>query len=639
MDVPTIILLLSIGSFVFGLLLLPYQYQKGETQRIPFWVAAKFLQGTGSLFLFFRLIVPDFVMILFANSLLLLGCAYEAWAVFYIVGRLVSRRIHVAVAVAIVTSHLFIVFLNPQYRSAVTFLLQSILYCLPGWVLLTGRAAKSWLHSVLGLSFMLLSCLYFVYALPFLLDSGWSLSFIGNIPQQFLPVATFCMLLISGFSMLLLVKERSDRLLHEADESLKKTEVQYRRIVETAIEGILVFKCDFILTYVNQNLAEMLGYMREEMLGENIREFISDDEQPSHEAQMRKRAQGEDAVYERCLRKKDGSRHWTLISAKALMDEDGQFAGSFAMLTDINARKQVEVALQASEAKYRMFIETAIEGVLSLDSQRRLTFVNRQMASMLGYTVEEMLGKPYESFMPEDQLREAEEQKHIRMEGQDAVYERCFLCKDGARHWTLVSAKAILDVHGQFIGSFGMFTDINKRKQLEDQLKQQATTDGLTGVVNRRYFLELATKEVRRALRLNHCLALALIDVDYFKHINDTYGHAVGDDALLAVTHIFQQNIREIDVFARFGGDEFVLLLPETSLTQAQIILQRLCKMLTAQQVDLSGKAVPMTLSVGIAHVADAKDTLDALIERADRTLYHAKKAGRNCVSVQSALD
>jgi diguanylate cyclase (GGDEF)-like protein/PAS domain S-box-containing protein len=372
------------------------------------------------------------------------------------------------------------------------------------------------------------------------------------------------------------------------------------------------------------------------MLGRNIREFIPEDQQHDHEEQMKNRSQGQDGVYERGLCRKDGSRHWTLVSAKALMDEDGHYAGSFAMFTDINARKQLEAALQESEARYRMFVETAIEGVASLDSERRLTFVNRQFASMLGYSVEEMLGQPYEIFMPEDQLADAEAQKQIRAQGQDAVYERCFLRKDGMRHWTLVSAKATLDVNGQFTGSFGMFTDINERKQVEHQLKQQATTDGLTGVVNRRYFLELAAREIRRALRLKQALALALIDIDYFKHINDTYGHAVGDEALLAVTHIFQHNIREIDIFGRFGGDEFVLLLPETSLSQARLIVERLCRALTAQPVDLSGKAVPITLSVGIAGLANATDAWEALLERADRALYQAKEAGRNRVNVQS---
>ena len=424
----------------------------------------------------------------------------------------------------------------------------------------------------------------------------------------------------------------------QLEAALQASEAKYRMFVETTIEGVVSLDSERRLTFVNHQFASMLGYTVEEMLGQPFEAFMPEDHRVDAEAQKQFRAQMQDAVYERCFLRKNGARLWTLVAAKSISDAHGQFIGSFGMFTDINKHKQLEDALQVSEAKYRMIVETAIEGVASLDLDRRLTFVNRQFASMLGYTVEEMLGHIYETFMPEDQQADAEAQEQIRKQGQDAVYERCFLRKDGDRHWTLVSAKAISDAHGKFIGSFGMFTDINERKRLEDRLKQQATTDGLTGAVNRRYFFELADRELCRALRLNYSFALALIDIDYFKHINDLYGHVVGDEALLAVTHLFQKNIRNNDVFARFGGDEFVLLLPETSLDQARLILERLCKVLTAQPMDLSGKAVPITLSVGIASLANATDALEALIERADRALYQAKETGRNRVSVQSAL-
>ena len=636
MNLLSVILLLSIGSFVFGLLLFIFQFEKDKTQRIPFWVAAKFLQGTGSLILFSRGAAFDVETVLIANTLLLIGCAYEAWAIFYILGRIVSRRVHVAVTAAIVITNLSTALLSPPYRLAAIFLFQSIFYFLPGWVLLAGKEAKSWLRTVLGFSFALMAFLNLFHALQLTIGAEQRQTTMADSFFQFLPaVAAFCMLLISGFSMLLLAIERSDRLLREADDSQKKTEVQYRRIVETAVEGILALDRDFTVTYVNQNLAGILGYTREELLGRNIREFIPDDQHNEHEDQMKKREQGQDGVYERVLCRKDGSRHWMLVSAKALMDEEGQYAGSFSMLTDINERKQLEAALQKSEAKYRMFVETAIEGVASLDSEWRLTFVNHQFASMLGYTVEEMLGHPYETFIAEDQQADAEAQKQIRTQGQDAVYERCFLRKDGARYWILVSAKTITDAQGQFIGSFGMCTDINERKQNEYRLKQQATTDSLTGVLNRRYFLELSTREINRALRHNHPLSLALIDIDHFKHINDFYGHVLGDEALMAVTHILQQNIREKDIFARFGGDEFVLLLPETSIDQAQLILERLCSVLTSQSVDLSGRAVPITLSVGLASLANSTDAVEMVLERADRALYQAKETGRNRICTQ----
>ena len=176
--------------------------------------------------------------------------------------------------------------------------------------------------------------------------------------------------------------------------------------------------------------------------------------------------------------------------------------------------------------------------------------------------------------------------------------------------------------------------EIAERKRLEVELNQQISTDVLTGAANRRHFLVLAHAELIRTERFNHPLALALIDLDYFKQINDTYGHAVGDQALITLARTFQHNIREHDIFARFGGDEFVLLLPETNSTQAYVILERIRRVLTRQPFDLNGSAVSISISSGIASLLHEHESLDTLLARADQALYQAKAAGRNRVAV-----
>ena len=171
--------------------------------------------------------------------------------------------------------------------------------------------------------------------------------------------------------------------------------------------------------------------------------------------------------------------------------------------------------------------------------------------------------------------------------------------------------------------------EIGERKRLENQLRQQATTDELTGITNRRHFLELAQQELKRAARFNHPLALALLDIDQFKQLNDKYGHAVGDRALKHLTTICLKNIREIDIFARFGGDEFVLLLPETNEKQAHEIVERMRLALTAQPLQLDDTPIALTLSAGLSSL-NAQATLESLLNRADQALYRAKETGRN---------
>jgi diguanylate cyclase (GGDEF)-like protein len=128
-----------------------------------------------------------------------------------------------------------------------------------------------------------------------------------------------------------------------------------------------------------------------------------------------------------------------------------------------------------------------------------------------------------------------------------------------------------------------------------------------------------------------------LIDIDHFKQVNDTFGHAAGDQALITFTKICQRHIREIDVFARFGGDEFVLLLPETNQEQAYEVLERIRLAVTAQPIELDGKPVMLTISSGISSLSVNQESLDAVLSQADQALYRAKEVGRNkVISFQS---
>jgi diguanylate cyclase (GGDEF)-like protein len=145
-----------------------------------------------------------------------------------------------------------------------------------------------------------------------------------------------------------------------------------------------------------------------------------------------------------------------------------------------------------------------------------------------------------------------------------------------------------------------------------------------------RSFLDTAQGELKRAVRHHEPLAVAFIDIDYLKRVNDTYGHAAGDEALVAFADICRQRIRDIDVLARMGGDEFALLLPTTTAQQAHTTVERLRLALEALPLDLAGESVSITVSAGIAGLSGDDEPLDRLMDRADRALYKAKNEGRN---------
>ena len=170
------------------------------------------------------------------------------------------------------------------------------------------------------------------------------------------------------------------------------------------------------------------------------------------------------------------------------------------------------------------------------------------------------------------------------------------------------------------------------RIHLYQQVEALAVTDALTGLFVRSYFLERAKEELVRSQRHGLSCTLLMTDLDFFKQKNDTYGHLVGDVVLRDVAHLLQRNLREVDLIARFGGEEFILLLVETSLEQALPIAERLRQLVEVHPIRAYDELLNQTVSIGMAAFPDHADVLDALIERADQALYAAKRAERNQV-------
>ena len=182
------------------------------------------------------------------------------------------------------------------------------------------------------------------------------------------------------------------------------------------------------------------------------------------------------------------------------------------------------------------------------------------------------------------------------------------------------------------------YNDVTDLVQTARKLEQLATTDVLTGLNNRRRFLEVGETEWDRFKRYNRPLALLAIDIDHFKVVNDRFGHEAGDNALVELARICQTGRRATDLPARIGGEEFALLLPETSINLAQMVANRLRQQVEDAEFSCDGTPFRITISVGIAGALQSMPNFGALMRRADSALYHAKRLGRNQVSVGPAL-
>jgi len=203
--------------------------------------------------------------------------------------------------------------------------------------------------------------------------------------------------------------------------------------------------------------------------------------------------------------------------------------------------------------------------------------------------------------------------------------------QDGRRYWAMISAITMTfdDVPAALLA----FSDISGRKAMEEELKRLATTDPLTGIGNRRNLMDQGERELRRARRYASPLSLLMLDIDHFKRVNDTHGHAIGDQALKAMVRTCLKQLREIDVLCRFGGEEFVALLPETSLADAAVVAERLRRTVAGIAVPLpSGGTASFTISLGVTAPRPEDSTLGDVLERADAALYAAKRGGRDRV-------
>lgn len=333
------------------------------------------------------------------------------------------------------------------------------------------------------------------------------------------------------------------------------------------------------------------------------------------------------------IRRADGEVRWIYAAGDHLRNSEGKSDRVSGIVQDITQRKMAEAELEQEK--------TFTEKLLNLEHDTFFLFEpatgkpikwNKRFAEVSGYHNEEIAGmKAPDNFYDSDSLKKTKKSHDRIFAGGQAVTELSLVTKQGMHIPFEYAVTRVETPDGRTLLLL-IGRDITERKRSQAKLEQQATTDELTGATNRHRFLELANTETKRAIRLKRPLTIAFIDIDFFKHINDTYGHATGDQALLAVTQVFQKNIREIDVFARFGGDEFVLLLPEISTEKAYEVMERICVALASQPVDLGGKLVQLTISSGLSCLVSKDLSLDTLMERADQALYRAKEAGRNRV-------
>ncbi|MCE1225233.1 MAG: diguanylate cyclase [Geobacteraceae bacterium] len=284
------------------------------------------------------------------------------------------------------------------------------------------------------------------------------------------------------------------------------------------------------------------------------------------------------------------------------------------------------------EQRLALITSNIADGVYVMDKEGRITFSNHRATEILGFTQQELSGTiAHDLFHRHDGanhtlLEECPIYQVIQTRGRYEGEEQ-FINKAGSLLTVQVASQPMLK-GGRVVGSVTVFRDITEQKLLEEQLRLMSVTDPLTGVYNRRFLQETLLKELYRAERHGDPFSLIMLDLDHFKRINDSYGHEAGDRVLRHVVTLIQKRIRSSDCLARWGGEEFMLLLPHTPLAAANALAETL--LLDLREAEVSGIG-RVSASFGVT-TGQPGDTVERLEQRADALMYAAKQAGRNCV-------
>lgn len=418
--------------------------------------------------------------------------------------------------------------------------------------------------------------------------------------------------------------------------ALEASENRFRSVVEGLNEGILITGMNDTITYANERMAEMTGYALMNLIGQRASALLAEPEQ-WEEAQNRRPRREAAASFELKMQRQDGSPFWALVNTAPFKDGAGRVTGMVGAISDISSRKKAEgdresalAAAQAEETRFRLLTENASDIITILDARGIVRYQSPSVMRLLGYAEEELLGRAALSLVhPEDlPAVEAELFATRRRAGapSDPVLYR-FRHRDGSWRWLESIGTNLLgykNVRGILVNT----RDITERRLAEEEMRWQATHDPLTGLPNRAYFLERLGQSLVVARRRRESLAVLFLDLDRFKHINDTLGHERGDQLLQMVAQRLTDCLPPNAVLARMGGDEFTVLLagisrPDEAETMANLLLEAL-----RPPVALGAHEFYVGGSIGVSLFPLDGSDADTLLKNADVAMYRAKEQG-----------
>lgn len=403
------------------------------------------------------------------------------------------------------------------------------------------------------------------------------------------------------------------------------------------------------LVWVNEAWTRQLGWSAAELLARPLSAFLHpDDVDATHAAiEYARSTRSQPRTFANRVRKQDGSHAWFEWSTLEL-DE-----GALCIVgRDVTRRRQAEARVAENEALLHALIDCTPDLIFFKDSSGTYRSCNAAFARFVGRPRGEIEGKTVADLFPDELARVFREQDQATLGGETQRVQDWVMSHDGREVLLDTLIVPYVDPAGEIHGEIGIARDVTAAHEarealersrdaleaLNEELRRLATTDELTGAYNRRRFMTRADEELARFRRYGRPLSVLMLDLDRFKELNDTHRHRTGDEALRRFVLACRETLRDIDVLGRLGGEEFAVLLPETTLDDAMAVAERIRQRVTEVEVPTpSGASVGITVSIGGSDVGSGDPSIEAALARADEALFAAKHGGRNRTERRSA--
>ncbi len=351
---------------------------------------------------------------------------------------------------------------------------------------------------------------------------------------------------------------------------------------------------------------------------------------------------------ELCIKLPDGTRGYLELTRSPVPGEGASAA--IVMITDISAQKKAEIALHEIERRLQQYTSAAPVisdeqsrlhgafhnapiGMMLVDLDWQITRVNRSLCDMLGYQAEELLARSFQDITHPDDISSDLDLVRQMIAGDISDYrlEKRYFHKDGHVIWMLLSVSLLKDSNNIPVHFIFHILDITEYKKAQQQISEYAYQDALTNLPNRRLLQDRLQHAFTHARRYKRCMGIMFLDIDYFKAINDTYGHAFGDELIKTVADRLSVCVRSSDTVCRLGGDEFVIIISEVSNQHDLALIADKILHGVSKPIEIEGHQAQVTMSIGIMlYDGHSDDNADGLMKKADQALYEMKREGRN---------